>query len=250
MLRTHAEVAEEGTWGVRLPRPESGGGPDAVPSRCGGLRGVPAGDGRGPRHARHPLRILAYCVLSNHWHFLVWPRADGEVTDYFRWRAHTHAMRWRVTHRTVGYGHLYQGRFKSFPVQGDEHLLRVARYVECIALGARLVEWAELWPHGSLRAIGGRRPDAGDPLEPAGQAAVRLEGTGQRAPECPRAEAAASKPGPGSALRRGRLGRPDGSAAGTGAYPPARGPASQEKLAASPSCAPRPRFGSLSRKPC
>ena len=103
-------------------------------------------------HQRHPLRILADCVLSNHWHFVVWPKTDGQLTAYFRWLAHTHAMRWRVAHRTVGYGPLYQGRFKSFPVQSDEHLLTVARYVERNAVGAGLVERAELWPYGSLRA--------------------------------------------------------------------------------------------------
>ena len=103
-------------------------------------------------YRRHPLGILAYCILSNHWHFVVWPNADGQVTDYFRWLAHTHAMRWRVAHRTVGYGHLYQGRFKSFPVQSDEHLLTVARYVERNALGAGLVARAEQWPYGSLYA--------------------------------------------------------------------------------------------------
>jgi putative transposase len=96
-------------------------------------------------YRRHPLRILAYCVVSNHWHSLVWPKSDGQVTDYFRWLTHTHAMRWRVAHRTVGYGHLYQGCFKCFPVQSDEHLLTVARYVERNAVGAGLVERAEQW---------------------------------------------------------------------------------------------------------
>jgi putative transposase len=52
-------------------------------------------------------------------------------------------MRWRVAHRTVGYGHLDQGRFQSLPVQSDEHLLSVLRYVERNALGAGLVERAE-----------------------------------------------------------------------------------------------------------
>src|SRR5208337_90650 len=52
-------------------------------------------------HRRHPIRILSYCVLSNHWHFAVWPDADGQVTAFFRWLAHTHAMRWRVAHPTV-----------------------------------------------------------------------------------------------------------------------------------------------------
>jgi putative transposase len=103
-------------------------------------------------HRRHPIRILSYCILSKHWHFVVWPQTDGEVTDFFRWLAHTHAMRWRVVHRTVGYGHLYQGRFKSFPVQSDEHLLTVLRYVERNALGAGLVERAEHWRWGGLWA--------------------------------------------------------------------------------------------------
>jgi putative transposase len=100
-------------------------------------------------HQRHPIRILSYCVLSNHWHFVVWPEQDGQVTDYFRWLAHTHAMRWRVAHRTVGYGHLYQGRFKSFPVQ-DEHLLTVLRYVERNPLAADLVPRAEQWRWSGL----------------------------------------------------------------------------------------------------
>jgi putative transposase len=83
---------------------------------------------------RHPIRILSSCVLSNHWHFVVWPTADGQVTTFFRWLMHTHGMRWWVAHRTVGYGRLYQGRFKSVPVQqSDEHLLTVLRSVERVA---------------------------------------------------------------------------------------------------------------------
>lgn len=103
-------------------------------------------------HRRHPIRVLSYCILSNHWHFVVWPEADGEVTDFFRWLAHTHAMRWRVAHRTVGHGPLYQGRFKSFPVQSDDHVLTVLRYVERSALAAGLVERAERWRWGGLWA--------------------------------------------------------------------------------------------------
>jgi REP element-mobilizing transposase RayT len=64
-------------------------------------------------HELHPIRILSYCLMSNHWHFVVWPERDGQVTEFFRWLTHTHAMRWRVSHHTVGYGHLYQGRFKT-----------------------------------------------------------------------------------------------------------------------------------------
>jgi putative transposase len=103
-------------------------------------------------HQRVPIEIYSYCILSNHWHFVVRPPRDGQLSEFFRWLAHTHAMRWRVAHRTVGYGPLYQGRFKSFAVQEDEHFLTVCRYVERNALSAGVVEHAEDWPHGSLWA--------------------------------------------------------------------------------------------------
>jgi putative transposase len=101
-------------------------------------------------HERCPLRILSYCLMGNHWHFVAWPEKDGQLTDFFRWLAHTHAMRWRVSHNTVGYGHLYQGRYKSFPVQPGASLLKVCRYVERNALTAGLVERAEDWRWSSL----------------------------------------------------------------------------------------------------
>jgi putative transposase len=101
-------------------------------------------------YARHPTRILAWCLMRNHWHFVIWPRKEGELTDFVRWLAHTHAMRWHVSHGTVGRGHLYQGRFKSLPVQRDEHFLTVCRYVERNALTAKVVERAEDWRWSSL----------------------------------------------------------------------------------------------------
>jgi putative transposase len=103
-------------------------------------------------HQRFPIRLLAWCIMGTHWHFVAWPREDDELTAFFRWLALTHAMRWRVAHHTVGYGHLYQGRFKSFPVQTDAHLLGVCRYVERNALTAGLVDRAEQWQWSSLWA--------------------------------------------------------------------------------------------------
>ena len=66
---------------------------------------------------REPLPILSYCVMGNHWHFVVRPRQEGQMSRFFRWLTLTHAVRWRVAHHSVGYGHLYRGRFKAFVVQ-------------------------------------------------------------------------------------------------------------------------------------
>jgi putative transposase len=95
-------------------------------------------------------RLLAYCVMPNHWHLVVWPREDGELSRFVGWLTLTHTQRWHAHRHSAGTGHLYQGRFKSFPIQEDEHLYTVARYVERNALRAGLVARAEHWRWGSL----------------------------------------------------------------------------------------------------
>ena len=82
----------------------------------------------------------------------MWPREDGDLSTFMRWLTMTHTQRRHAHHRTAGAGHLYQGRYKSFPVQSDEHFLTVCRYVERDALRASLVERAEQWKWGSLSA--------------------------------------------------------------------------------------------------
>jgi putative transposase len=96
------------------------------------------------------VRILAYCVMPNHWHLVLWPRRDGDLSRFMAWLTLTHTQRWHAQHHSVGSGHLYQGRFKSFPVQSDEHFLTVCRYVERNALRAKLVKRAESWQWSSL----------------------------------------------------------------------------------------------------
>ncbi|MGZ3300478.1 MAG: transposase [Isosphaeraceae bacterium] len=100
--------------------------------------------------ARTGTRLLAYCVMPNHWHLIVWPRQDGELSRFVGWLTLTHTQRWHAQRHTRGSGHVYQGRFKSFPVQGNEHFLTASRYVERNALRANLVERAEDWRWCSL----------------------------------------------------------------------------------------------------
>ena len=101
-------------------------------------------------HPRSPMRLLAYCLMPNHWHLVLWPRHDGELSRYMQWLTTTHMRRWHAHHGTRGTGALYQGRYKSFPVQEDGHFLVVCRYVERNALRAGLVERAEQWAWSSL----------------------------------------------------------------------------------------------------
>ena len=101
--------------------------------------------------ARDTMRLLAYCVMPNHFHLVLWPRGDRDLSRFMRWLTLTHTQRWHAHRHSAGSGHVYQGRFKSFPVEGDEHLATLCRYVERNALRARLVARAEEWRWGSLR---------------------------------------------------------------------------------------------------
>ena len=99
---------------------------------------------------RFQLRLLAFCVMPNHWHMLAWPRDNAELSRFMQLLTVKHASRWHASRGTGGTGHVYQGRFKCFPIQSDDHLLRAYRYVERNALRANLVARAEDWRWGSL----------------------------------------------------------------------------------------------------
>jgi putative transposase len=99
---------------------------------------------------RIPVRILAYCIMPNHWHMVLWPTRQGELGNFVQRLTTTHVRRWHLYRHSVGSGHLYQGTYKSFPVADDEHFLAVCRYVEQNPLRAGLVQRAEHWRWSSL----------------------------------------------------------------------------------------------------
>ena len=96
------------------------------------------------------LRICAYCIMPNHWHIVVWPDRDNQLSPFAQRLTVTHALRRQQHRQRRGLGHVYQGRFKSFPVQDDDHFYQVVRYVERNPV-ARLVadvaawRWSSLW---------------------------------------------------------------------------------------------------------
>ncbi len=102
------------------------------------------------------MRLCGYCIMGNHWHLLVWPRQDGDLSSFMRWVTLTQTQRYHSSHGTVGIGHLYQGRYKSFPVQSDLHYLSVLRYVEANPVRAGLVRDAGLWAWSSFAVRQGR----------------------------------------------------------------------------------------------
>lgn len=100
--------------------------------------------------ANYQIELFSFCLMPNHWHLCVRPLIDGEMSRFAQWLTLTHTQRYNAHYKSTGEGHLYQGRYKSFPVQDDEHFLTVCRYVERNAYSAELCEAPEQWPYGSL----------------------------------------------------------------------------------------------------
>ena len=97
-----------------------------------------------------PIDIFAFCLMSNHWHFVVRPKKGGDMGTFFGKFTQKTTQRWHTQHGSIGSGHLFQGRFKSFLVEKDDYFLQVVRYVEANPLRAGMVKKAEEWMWSSL----------------------------------------------------------------------------------------------------
>ena len=98
---------------------------------------------------RFSVKILAYCIMPNHFHLVLYPENEGDLSSFMGWITNTHTRRWHTQKGTVGQGHLYQGRYKSFICQDDNHFITLVKYVEQNALKAKLVKKAEDWKWSS-----------------------------------------------------------------------------------------------------
>lgn len=122
------------------------------------------------RHAsqRIPMRILAYCITPNHFHLALWPYHDGDLSRWMQWLLTAHVRRYHTYHDSSG--HVWQGRFKAFPIEQDDHLLTVLRYIELNPVRACLVAHAEDWGWSSARvwkeSVRGPRLEAGPVVRP------------------------------------------------------------------------------------
>lgn len=142
---------------------------------------------------RHPVELLAWCLMPNHWHLLLRSRDAAALPSFMRWLTLAHSRRWQALHDETGIGTLYQGRYRSHPVESDDHLLTVVRYIERNPVRAGLVARAVDWPWSSVRE---RLSGCGGLLAPLPLALPRDWPTWLDRPETP-AEIAVARAGAG-----------------------------------------------------
>jgi putative transposase len=96
-----------------------------------------------------PIKIFGYCIMPNHFHFVLMPINSEDLSHWMQWLMTSHVRRYHCHYGTSG--HVWQGRFKSFLVQEDNHLLTVLRYVEGNPVRSNIVSSAMDWPWSSFR---------------------------------------------------------------------------------------------------
>ena len=130
-----------------------------------------------------PVRIVAYCIMSNHWHFVFWVEVEWDVSAFLHRLTTTHAKRWRRKTGTIGQGHVYQDRFKASEIFSERYYFNCLRYVEQNALNAGLVRSAREWRWSSLaERLGNGRGILGP--DPAGLPIEWAELVDRPLPEC------------------------------------------------------------------
>ena len=96
------------------------------------------------------VKVFCFCLMPNHFHLVLEPAHQTALSHFMQWLLTSHVRRY---HKHYGSsGHVWQGRYKSFPVQRDEHLITVLRYVLQNPVRAGLSSTAHEWQWSSLRA--------------------------------------------------------------------------------------------------
>ena len=162
------------------------------------------------------MRLLAWCLMPNHFHLVLWPHGDGDLSRWMQWLLTSHVRRYHRHYH--GSGHVWQGRFKAFPIEEDEHLWTVLRYVERNALRANLVRRAEDWPWSSAAALKGGNA-CGDAASRSASAQQGLARLGQPTAKRSGIGGVAEVHRAGHALRKRVVATRHGRAFGSGSQP-------------------------------
>lgn len=97
-----------------------------------------------------PIRVVSYCLMPNHWHFVLWPEEPNAMAAFLHRLGTTHSIRWRKSTGTVGQGHVYQHRYHAFLIESEAYYFRALKYVEANPARAGLVTSASQWEWSSL----------------------------------------------------------------------------------------------------
>ena len=103
----------------------------------------------------HPLRIIAYCLMPNHYHFLIEIDADAALSPFIQRLVNNYTQAFnRQQNRT---GTLFEGRAKSKMIVEDSYVLHLVRYIHLNPVHAGLVKDPADWAYSNYLEWVGQR---------------------------------------------------------------------------------------------
>jgi len=95
------------------------------------------------------LIIYHYCIMPNHYHLEIELEQPERMSSIMAGVNRAYTYYYHEKYKTSGY--LWQGRFKSKPIQKNKYLLNCGRYIETNPVRAKMVERAEDYSYSSAR---------------------------------------------------------------------------------------------------
>ena len=163
------------------------------------------------------LRVLAYCLMPNHFHLVLWRAQHGDLSTWMARLMNLHVRRYQRHYHSTG--HIWQGRFKAFPIEQDQHLRLVLRYLERNPFAPPWSIGPRIGPGpASTPSPGGTPPPGSTPGPPRAAGAGSRRSIGSRmtptslgsAPASPAAPPSARRPKPITPPRRSASDPPSG----------------------------------------
>lgn len=104
---------------------------------------------------RYLVTFIAYCLLPNHFHFLLKPEKDNNISQFMNslFGSYTQAVNKQLARQ----GPLFQGRFRAVLVDREEYLIHLARYIHLNPVMAKLINTAQEWPFSNYLDVIGLR---------------------------------------------------------------------------------------------
>ena len=106
--------------------------------------------------SRYQVSVLAYCLMPNHYHFLLRQNPDGSISRFIQTIFNTYTQ--HFNRRTRHSGTLFQGKAKRKLVSNEDRLAALARYIHLNPYRARLAAYPHPWPSSDFEEWCGKKP--------------------------------------------------------------------------------------------
>ncbi len=106
-------------------------------------------------HQRYGAAVIAYCLMPNHYHFLLRQETQRPLSDFLRVVFNSYVQ--AVNVQEARSGTLFEGRFRHVWVDREGYLVHLCRYIHLNPVRAAIVARPEDWPYSNYLEWTGRR---------------------------------------------------------------------------------------------